>query len=78
MDDNINVVLADMPTTIKEYVVANKDMSYTIVLNSRHSYETRFKAYNHAMKHIINGDFDKDSSADLIEIYAHKERKETT
>lgn len=55
MDENINVVLTDLPTTIKEYVIANKDMSYTIVLNSRHSYETRFNAYNHAIKHITNG-----------------------
>ena len=37
-NDTINVVMADMPTTIKEYVVANPDLSYTIVLNPRHSH----------------------------------------
>lgn len=71
-NDTINVVMADMPTTIKEYVVANPDLSYTIVLNPRHSHMQLLNAYHHAMKHIENGDFDKDCSADLIEIYAHE------
>lgn len=69
--DTIHVVLADLPTTIKEYVMKNKDMTYTIVLNARHTYETRLKAYNHAMQHIQNADFDKESTTDLIEIHAH-------
>lgn len=71
MDDIINVVLTDMPTTIKEYVIANQDMSYTIVLNARHTRETRLNAYAHALKHIQNGDFNKKCSVDLIEIHAH-------
>lgn len=72
MDRNdINVVLVDMPSTIKEYVVANKDLTFTVVLNAKHSYETRLKAYQHALSHIQNGDFEKTCSADLIEIYAH-------
>ena len=72
MNEVVNVVLANMPTSIKEYVVSNPDSSYTIVLNARLTYETRFQAYVHAMKHIHNGDFEKDCSADLIEIYAHQ------
>lgn len=71
-NDTINVVMSDMPTTIKEYVVANPDLSYTIVLNPRHSHMQLLNAYHHAMKHIENGDFDKDCSVDLIEIYAHE------
>lgn len=56
-NDTINVVMADMPTTIKEYVVANPDLSYTIVLNPRHSHMQLLNAYHHAMKHIENGGF---------------------
>ena len=73
-NDTINVVMADMPTTIKEYVVANPVLSYTIVLNPRHSHMQLLNAYHHAMKHIENGDFDKDCSVDLIEIYAHEHK----
>lgn len=73
-NDTINVVMADMPTTIKEYVVSNPDLSYTIVLNPRHSHMQLLNAYHHAMKHIENGDFDKDCSVDLIEIYAHEHK----
>ena len=69
-NDTINVVMADMPTT----VVANPDLSYTIVLNPRHSHMQLLNAYHHAMKHIENGDFDKDCSVDLIEIYAHQHK----
>lgn len=75
MDRNdVNVVLADMPGTIKEYVVANKDLTYTVVLNAKHSLETRLKAYMHALSHIDNGDFEKSCSADVIEVYAHKNK----
>lgn len=72
--DDINVVLTDMPCTIKEYVVSNKDLTYTVVLNAKHSYETRLKAYAHALSHIDNGDFEKSCSADVIEVYAHKKK----
>lgn len=70
--DDVNVVLADLPGTIKEYVVANKDLTYTVVLNARHSSETRLKAYMHALSHIDNSDFEKKCSADVIEVYAHE------
>lgn len=69
--DDVNVVLVDLPCTIKEYVVANKDLTFTVVLNAKHSSETRLQAYKHALSHIDNGDFEKTCSADLIEVYAH-------
>ncbi len=69
--DDINVVLVDLPCTIKEFVVANKDLTFTVVLNAKCSAETRLKAYKHALSHIKNNDFEKSCPADLIEIYAH-------
>lgn len=68
---DVNVILADMPGTISAYSVANPDLSYTIVLNSRLNYERQLLAYYHEMKHIENGDYDKKCSADIIECYSH-------
>ena len=68
---DVNVVLADLPGTISAYTVANPDLSYTIVLNSRLNHERQLQAYGHEINHIKNGDYDRKVSADLIECYAH-------
>lgn len=68
---DVNVILADLPSRISAYTVANPDLSYTIVLNSRLNHERQLLAYHHEMMHIENGDYDKKCSADLIECYAH-------
>lgn len=56
---------------IRELVVPNPDDSYTIFIESTLSREEQQKAFLHAMAHICNHDFDKTTSADLIEIRAH-------
>ncbi len=68
----VNTLLLDLPGTIRAYTVANKDMSYTIVINARLNHERQIEAYRHELKHIENGDYDKKCSADLIECFAHK------
>ena len=72
MTPDVNCCMADMPTTIPAFVVSNADDSYTIVLNTRHSREQHLKSYAHEYHHIINGDYEKKCSADLIELWAHK------
>lgn len=49
----INTILADMSCSIKSYVIANADMSFTIVLNSTLSYEQNQQSYFHEYAHII-------------------------
>lgn len=71
MTQDVNTVLADLPCSIAAYTIANADMSYTVVLNSRLNYERQLLAYHHELKHIENGDYDKRCSVDLIEFYAH-------
>ena len=71
MLQNINTILVDMPSRIRAYTVANKDLSYTIVINSRLNHETQMKAYQHELNHIQNGDYEKKCSSDLIEFFAH-------
>lgn len=65
-----NVIYADMPTAIKAYTVSCPDDTYTIVLNSRHSYEQLRKSYDHELMHIENGDFEKEN-ADAVESTSH-------
>ena len=70
--EDVFVKLIDLPFTIRSYVVLNKDQSYTIVLNSKLSYEQNLISYQHEIDHIRNGDYEKKCSVDLIEIIAHE------
>lgn len=69
--ENVNVKYIALPATVKSYVVANPDGTYTIILNSNLNYEQNMKSYIHELQHIENGDCDKKCSADWIEITAH-------
>lgn len=68
---DVNVFLIDFPNTKgREMCVANEDGSYTILINARLSSESQVRAYEHAMSHIENCDFEKDD-VQLIEAQAH-------
>ena len=69
--NEVNVLYANMPPAIHSYVVSNVDMSYTIVLNCRLSYEQNLISYKHELEHISNGDYDKKCNVDMIEINTH-------
>ena len=66
----VNVHLLPLPCRIKAVSTKNEDDSYTIILNSRLSHEQQIKSYKHELKHIKNGDFDKEN-VDIIEYIAH-------
>lgn len=61
----------DMEYCVHEQVVKNADSSYTILINARLTCEQQMDAYQHAIRHIMNMDFEKDN-ADLIERVARK------
>ena len=63
---NYNVVLYELPTTIKAFTVNNLDGYYTVIVNSRLSCEEQRKSCEHELKHINNRDFEKDD-ADEVE-----------
>ena len=69
---NFNILLANMPTTIKAYTVLNADDTYTIVINARLSSEQQRLSCYHEMQHINNNDYDKKIDIGLLEIYAHQ------
>ena len=68
--EEINVQILNMDTKIPEQLIKNDDDSYTIFLNARLSQESRMKSYYHALQHIIENDFEKDT-ASAIELSAH-------
>ena len=51
-------------------VVQNEDDSYTILINAKLSQDGQLKAYQHALNHIRNKDFEK-SDIQNIELNAH-------
>lgn len=69
--EEIYTRLIDLPTTIRGYTVRDKEGDYNIYLNTRISQEARLETYEHELKHIEQGDFQRCTKADLIEIFAH-------
>ena len=54
-------------------VVPNEDGSYTILINAGLNYESQQRAFEHAMHHIKNNDFQKENVQE-IEYYAHRQK----
>lgn len=51
-------------------VVQNEDGSYTVLINAKLSQDGQIQAYQHALKHIDDGDFEK-SDVQSIELQTH-------
>lgn len=71
LEEMTNTIYYSMPTTIRSYVIANNDCTYTIVLNSRLSHEQNLISWKHELEHILNGDYEKKTDVDIIELNAH-------
>ena len=56
---DINIIITDMPTSIRGCVHQNADCSYTIFLNARLSIEQQHITFQHEIRHILNNDFEK-------------------
>lgn len=72
MTKDVNVVVIDLPNIkTREMVIENEDTTYTIFINARLSYDGQLRAYEHAMKHIKENDFER-SNVQEIEAVAHE------
>ena len=60
-----------MPVSIRGYAVKNKDSTFTIVLNARHTREQNLLSYAHELAHIENGDYDNNCDVGILEMSAH-------
>lgn len=69
-DEIGNIILYTNLGAVSEIVTKNVD-NYTIAINKNMSQEKQLESYHHALKHIINGDFDS-FSVQSIESNAHK------
>lgn len=67
---DINVVYLNMEYGIHEQLTQNHDGSYTVFLNSRDSRAMNVRSYWHAIKHLVNHDYEK-SDVQEIERDAH-------
>ena len=61
----IGVYFIDMDTSVHEEVHLNEDSSFTIFINSKLNAEAQMLAYQHAIEHIMNDDFSKESADDI-------------
>ena len=65
LTEAIGVYFIDMDTSVHEEVHLNEDSSFTIFVNSKLNSEARMLAYQHAIEHIMNDDFSKESADDI-------------
>lgn len=72
--DEIFTRVAPLPVSISGYTVRDRNGDFNIILNDRLTHERQMEAYNHELRHIQRGDFNRGGKVDLIEIYAHKGR----
>ncbi len=62
--DRIFLYLIDLPTKIHEIVTPCAD-GYTVYINARLSSLGRMEAYDHAMWHIQNNDFERENVQEI-------------
>lgn len=70
MDDDIYVYLIELPDGVKEAVLACNG-GYTVYIDPRQSKAGCLRSYQHALKHIMNHDFEK-TDVQSIESQAHE------
>lgn len=68
--DDVFVYLTDLPDGIREMVVPCGDGNYTVYLSAKLDNIHRQRAYEHALKHIRDNDFQK-TDVQQIEAAAH-------
>lgn len=69
-NDNIVVIVRDMPIGTHGVTVPNEDGSYTVFINARDAINQQQEAYEHEISHINNCDFEKQNVQE-IEYAAH-------
>ena len=65
LTEAIGVHFIDMSTQIEEQVIFNEDGSFSIFINSRLNWERQMAAYQHAIRHIMQNDFNKEYADDI-------------
>ena len=74
--DNIYVYVVDLPPHVHEMITPCAD-GFTVYLDARLSRIGQMRAYDHALRHIKQNDFDR-QNVQHIEFYTHKGGKNET
>lgn len=61
----VNCNIINFPNSGNEMVIKNEDGSYTILINAKLSNQGRIEAYEHALRHITNEDFEKENVQEI-------------
>ena len=70
--DNFMVVYQNLPEKVNAFTMYHAgDDYYTIILNSRVSYDCAKRAFKHELKHIQNNDFVRFKNVGRIEELTH-------
>ena len=72
MEDDINIIMCDLPCSIGGHTYKSIDGYYTIILNSRLSHERNMQTYQHELDHINREELGAKSDVDLLEFRAHE------
>ena len=77
MEERINIMLMNLPSSVRGFVVQTFDDSgeafYNVCINENKSEEVRVQTMRHEFGHIVNGDFDSEEEANVIEARMAKE-----
>lgn len=60
MNEDVHVVLMDLPPRIRGFVCLGSDYNPCIVINSRLPFEQQQRTFRHEMEHIRTGQMDDD------------------
>ncbi len=72
MTPDVNCNIINFPNYGNEIVIQNEDGSYTILINAKLSAQGQLLAYEHALKHIRNNDFEKVMCKRLKKLHINK------
>lgn len=72
MVDNYNTIFMKLPCKVSGFIMYDSaDDYYTIVLNSRSTYEQNRKTFLHEIQHILNKDFLYSKNVGVLEAALH-------
>lgn len=71
-DEYPRVVLHNMPTDVRGFLVSDAEGGHTVLLNSRLSWEQNRETYLHEIRHIKSGDIYANENANELEVERHK------
>lgn len=70
--DNVMVIYRNLPEKVNAFTMYHAgDDFYTIILNSRVSYDCAQRAFKHELRHIKNDDFVKFKNVGEVEVLTH-------